>query len=66
MAPTEILNLRQAATRLGVSDRDVLDLLSAGTLKGQKVGTQWRFQAQDIDAYLDQQAAQKASPSNSE
>jgi excisionase family DNA binding protein len=66
MAPTEILNLRQAATRLGVSDRDVLDLLSAGTLKGQKVGTQWRFQAQDVEAYLHQQAAQKASPSNSE
>jgi excisionase family DNA binding protein len=66
MAPTEILNLRQAATRLGVSDRDVLELLSAGTLKGQKVGTQWRFRSQDIDAYLDQQATQKASPPTAE
>lgn len=60
MAQTTILTLRQAATRLQVSDRTVLELLSAGTLKGQKVGSQWRIRTADVDAYLNSQGVGKS------
>jgi excisionase family DNA binding protein len=52
MAQTENLTLRQVATWLQVSDRRVLEMMSAGTLKGLKVGSHWRFRAEDIEAYL--------------
>ena len=66
MTQTEVLTLRQVATRLDVSDRAVLELLSAGTLKGQKVGSQWRFRTEDVEEYETSQAALKESPRNSE
>ncbi len=66
MAQTGVLTLRQVATRLDVSDRAVLEMLSAGTLKGQKVGSQWRFRAEDIEEYVNSQAALKEAPRNSE
>jgi excisionase family DNA binding protein len=58
MEQTEILTLRQAATRLQVSDRTLLELLSAGAISGQKVGTQWRFRAADVEAYASRGTAQ--------
>ena len=66
MTQTGVMTLRQVATRLDVSDRDVLELLSAGTLKGQKVGSQWRFRTEDVEEYVNSQAALKESPRNSE
>ncbi len=61
-----VLTLRQVATKLQISDRAVLELLSTGTLKGQKVGSQWRFRAEDVEEYVNSQAALKESPRNSE
>lgn len=66
MAQTGVLTLRQVATKLNVSDRAVLEMLSAGTLKGQKVGSQWRFRAEDVEEYMASQAELKESPRNSE
>jgi nitrogen PTS system EIIA component len=66
MTQTGVMTLRQVATRLDVSDRAVLELLSAGTLKGQKVGSQWRFRTEDVEEYVNSQAALKESPRNSE
>lgn len=66
MAQTGVMTLRQVATKLQVSDRAVLEMLSAGTIKGQKVGSQWRFRAEDIDEYVNNQAARKEAPRNSE
>jgi nitrogen PTS system EIIA component len=66
MAQTGVLTLRQVATKLNVSDREVLEMLSAGTIKGQKVGSQWRFRAEDIEEYMTNQAELKESPRNSE
>ena len=60
MAQTENLTLRQVATWLQVSDRDVLEMMGDGTLKGLKVGGQWRFRAEDVEAYLAGRA--KTSP----
>jgi nitrogen PTS system EIIA component len=66
MTQTGVLTLRQVATRLDVSDRAVLEMLSAGTIKGQKVGSQWRFRTEDVEEYLNSQAALKEAPRNSE
>jgi excisionase family DNA binding protein len=66
MAQSDNLTLRQVATRLQVSDRAVLEMVSAGTLKGQKVGSQWRFRAEDVEAYINSPAPQQEAPRNSE
>lgn len=66
MAQNGVLTLRQVATRLDVSDRAVLEMLSAGTIKGQKVGSQWRFRAEDVEEYVNSQKELKESPRNSE
>ena len=66
MAQTGVMTLRQVATKLHVSDREVLELLSAGTIKGQKVGAQWRFRPEDVEEYVNSQAALKEAPRNSE
>lgn len=52
MAQMENLTLRQVSTWLKVSDRTVLEMMGNGTLKGFKVGGQWRFHAEDVEAYL--------------
>jgi nitrogen PTS system EIIA component len=66
MAQTGVMTLRQVATKLNISDREVLEMLSAGTLKGQKVGSQWRFRVEDVEEYVTSQAELKESPRNSE
>ncbi len=66
MTQPGVLTLRQVATRLQVTDREVLEMMSAGTIKGQKVGSQWRFRAEDVEEYVNSQAALKESPRNSE
>lgn len=66
MAQTGVMTLRQVATKLQVSDREVLEMLSAGTIKGQKVGSQWRFRTEDVEEYVNSQAALKEAPRNSE
>jgi excisionase family DNA binding protein len=53
MAPqTEVLTLMQVAEWLQVSPRTVLRLMDAGTIQGLKIGHQWRFRSEDIEAYL--------------
>lgn len=47
-----LLTLRQVAEWLQVSDRTVHRLISDGTLKGVKVGRQWRFEEKEVEAYL--------------
>ena len=64
MAQTENLTLRQVATWLQVSDRDVLEMMGDGTLKGLKVGGQWRFRAEDVEAYLAGRAKTSTDPDN--
>ena len=49
---TEVLTLRQTATWLQVSERTVLRMIDTGELPGFKVGRQWRFREQDIEAYM--------------
>ena len=49
---TEVLTLKQVAEWLQVSERTVLRMIDDGRIKAIKVGRQWRFRADDIEAYL--------------
>lgn len=51
-APVELMNPAQVAQMLGVGEADVLAELEAGTLKGRKIGTQWRVTRQAVDAFV--------------
>ena len=48
----ELMNPAQVAQALGVAEADVLTELDAGTLKGRKIGTQWRVTREAVDAFL--------------
>jgi excisionase family DNA binding protein len=47
-----LLTPKQAAERLLVSEKAVLDWLRLDTLKGVKAGRQWRIRECDLEAYL--------------
>jgi len=47
-----LLTPKQAAERLLVSEKAVLDWLRLGTLKGVKAGRQWRIGECDLEAFL--------------
>ena len=48
----ELMNPAQVAQALGVAETDVLAELDAGTLKGRKIGTQWRVTKDAVDTFL--------------
>jgi excisionase family DNA binding protein len=47
-----LLTPKQAAARLLVSEKTVLDWLRRGQLKGVKAGRLWRVRARDLEAFL--------------
>jgi excisionase family DNA binding protein len=49
----DILTLDQAVQFLGTSKPTIYRLLSQGTLKGLRVGRQWRFRKRDLAAYME-------------
>jgi excisionase family DNA binding protein len=52
------LSLQDVLEQLGVARKTVLLLVARGKLAAFKVGRQWRFEQQDVDAFI---AAQKAA-----
>lgn len=48
----DILTIRQLAEYLMVSEKTVYRMLDRSELPGMRVGSQWRFRKQDIDAWL--------------
>ena len=52
IAPLTVLTPEQVAQALGVAPADVLQELEAGTLKGRKIGSQWRIPQEAVDAFL--------------
>src|SRR5436853_5302247 len=48
----DILTIRQLAEYLMVSEKTVYRMLDRNELPGVRVGAQWRFRRQDIDAWL--------------
>ena len=47
-----MLTPEQVAQTLGVTPADVLQELEAGTLKGRKIGSQWRVPQEALDTFL--------------
>ena len=53
--PKKIIDLEQVAKLLGVSERTVVRLVENKELIGFKVGRSWKFEEDDIDAYIQKQ-----------
>jgi excisionase family DNA binding protein len=50
--PIALMTPEQVAQALGVSPADVLQELEAGTLKGRRIGSQWRVPQASLDEFL--------------
>jgi len=51
-APVVMLTPEQVAETLGVAPADVMQELEAGTLKGRKIGSQWRIPPAALNEFL--------------
>ena len=49
---SELLTLEEAAAKVKVKPRTVLDWLQRGKLDGVKVGKQWRVPAENLEAFI--------------
>jgi excisionase family DNA binding protein len=49
---SELLTLEEAAAKVKVKSRTVLDWLQKGKLDGVKVGKQWRVPAENLEAFI--------------
>src|SRR3982750_1590807 len=58
----DLLTTIEAAQALGISQRTLQRLLEQGALKGSRVGRQWRFRREDLEAYLRRAPAPAAEP----
>jgi excisionase family DNA binding protein len=60
MFENQALSPSQVASRLQVSEGKVLRWLSAGQLRGLKVGNEWRTSTQSLAAFLEARANRPA------
>jgi excisionase family DNA binding protein len=51
----ELLNVKQVQEILHLSERTVFRLIKKKSLRGFKIGREWRFEPQDIDNFIAQQ-----------
>jgi excisionase family DNA binding protein len=47
------LTIRELARYLSVTERTIYNLLERGELPGFKVGANWRFKKEDLDAWIE-------------
>src|SRR6185503_15856383 len=52
-----LLNVRELAAYMQVSERTVLRLAAGGSLPAAKIGLEWRFQRAAVDAWLSERTA---------
>jgi PTS system nitrogen regulatory IIA component len=52
-----LLNVRELAAYMQVSERTVLRMAAAGALPGTKIGTEWRFRRAAVEAWLSEREA---------
>lgn len=60
--PDEILTLPEVAQLLKVAEKTVYTMAQKGALPAFKVGGQWRFKRDDIDAWIERQKAALRDP----
>ena len=53
--PDELLDVKQVQDTLKISESTVFRLIKSGSLKGFKVGREWRFELSDIEDYIRRQ-----------
>ena len=58
----EILTLPEVAQLLKVAEKTVYTMAQKGALPAFKVGGQWRFKRDDIDAWIERQKAALRDP----
>jgi excisionase family DNA binding protein len=49
----KLMTLREVADYLRLSNDTVYRMANTGTISASKVGNQWRFRREDIDAWLE-------------
>ncbi len=47
-----VMGIKELARYLGVAEITIYRLVEKGKIPGKKVGAQWRFLKEDVDAYL--------------
>lgn len=50
---SNLLNMKQVAQKLGVSERTIYRLMEEEELHPFKMGKSWKFEQADIDAYIE-------------
>lgn len=60
--PDEVLNIKQLAERLQLSERTVYRLANAGDLPGFRVGKAWRFPSSQVDEWMAQEVEKARRP----
>jgi len=60
----KLLTLRQVSEKLQISDNTLYKLARKGEIPAIKIGNQWRFKAQDIERWLEEQKRKKKGNEN--
>ena len=55
MPQDEVLTLKEVASLLKIAERTAYTMVQCSDLPGFKVGGQWRFKREDIDAWMEAQ-----------
>lgn len=62
MTEGNLLNAKQVAARLALSERMITKMATEGNIPAIRVGSQWRFDPVDIQAYIDANRMQPKLP----
>jgi excisionase family DNA binding protein len=60
----KLLTLRQVSEKLQISENTLYKLARKGEIPAIKIGNQWRFKAQDIERWLEEQKRKKKGNEN--
>ena len=55
-SPDEIMRIKEAAEYLRIKERTLYSLVKQGRVPGVKIGGQWRFKKNRLDAMFEQTA----------
>lgn len=55
-APREVLDIRQAAQYLGISEDSLYKYASEGLIPAFKLGNRWRFKKSRLDEWMDEKS----------
>ena len=59
MEPREVLDIRNAAAFLGISQDTLYNYVTAGIVPAFKLGNRWKFTKSSLNKWLDEQIAKQ-------